>query len=369
MWMFNYSAATMAQQLATMTLSLFKMVTQRGGRVAKLSGYGNGVSIDRIRYQIDREALNVEYSIIPEEDEHTMPIEQQQGMEEVHSLREQRRLTRSIECVLPSLVGWDVQVTTKASSEEVEKSPWSATALRTKYRHSFSQDQITLRLIHSALPDAHSVLKVKLTVEVSPASRGIRLNGISKPIVEAEECDPSSHFISKTVLQDIASTVDLSYNTPTSVGSINSNDSASSSSIAITRIATERSAAGEKSISSRVRRNYIYFSSLLQEPEAKWRRSRYISISYGVMVTQCNLATEGRGVSITQLDSIDPTLVVYRAEATFLGVNVWDLFAAVVSPGARVYWDRQHEDGVLLEDVSELTELWHYKTKPAWPVK
>lgn len=369
MWMFNYSAATMAQQLATMTLSLFKTVAQRGGRVAKLSGYGNGVSIDRIRYQIDREALNVEYSIIPEEDEHTMPIEQQQGMEELHSLREQRRLTRSIECVLPSLVGWDVQVTTKASSEEVEKLPWSATVLRTKYRHSFSQDQITLRLMHSALSDAHSVLKVRLTVEVSPASRGIRLNGISKPIVEAEERDPSSHFISKTVLQDIASTVDLSYNTPTSVGSINSNDSASSSSIAITRIATERSAAGEKSISSRVRRNYIYFSSLLQEPEAKWRRSWYISISYDVVVTQCNLATEGRGVSITQLDSIDPTLVVYRAEATFLGVNVWDLFAAVVSPGTRVYWDKQHEDGVLLEDVSELTELWHYKTRPAWPVK
>jgi len=281
MWMFNYSAATMAQQLATMTLSLSKTVAQRGGRVAKLSGYGNGVSIDRIRYQIDREALNVEYSIIPE-DEHTMPIEQQHVMEEVHSLREQRRLTRSIECVLPSLVGWDVQVTTKASSEEVEKLPWSATVLRTKYLHSFPQDQITLRLVHSTLPDAHSVLKVKLTVEVSPASRGIRLNGISKPIGEVEERDPSSHFISKTVLQDIASTADLSYNTPTSVGSINSTDSASSSSIAITRIATERSSAGEKSISSRVRRNYIYFSSLLQEPEAKWRRSWYISISYGV---------------------------------------------------------------------------------------
>ena len=80
-------------------------------------------------------------------------------------------------------------------------------------------------------------------------------------------------------------------------------------------------------------------------------------------------ATEARGVSITQLDSIDPTLVVYRAEATFVGVGLWDLYGAVVSPGARVHWDRQHEDGVLLEDVNELTELWHFKTKPAWPVK
>jgi hypothetical protein len=40
-----------------------------------------------------------------------------------------------------------------------------------------------------------------------------------------------------------------------------------------------------------------------------------------------------------------------------------------VTPGARVFWDKQHEDGALLEDVNELTELWHYKTKPAWPVK
>ncbi|KAF9454468.1 hypothetical protein P691DRAFT_797224 [Macrolepiota fuliginosa MF-IS2] len=351
MWGFNSSTSSMAQQLSTMTLSLFKTVIKRGGRVAKLSGYGNGVSVDRIRYQIDREALTVEYAIIPEEDEHTTPSEQIQGMEEVHSLREQRRLTRSIECVLPYLEGWDVQVVTKGSSEEAERLPWSANALRTSSSSSSSGDEIVLRLTHTALPDAHTVLKVKATIEVSAGSRGIRLNGIPKPIVEAEERDPSSHFISQTILQDIASTADLSFNTVTSVGTRNSAASTSSSVNVITRTATERSAAGEKSILSRVRRNYIYFSSLLQEPEAKWRRT-----------------TEARGVSITQLDSIDPTLVVYRAEATFVGVGLWDLFATVVSPGARIFWDKQHEDGVLLEDVNELTELWHYKTKPAWPV-
>jgi hypothetical protein len=41
------------------------------------------------------------------------------------------------------------------------------------------------------------------------------------------------------------------------------------------------------------------------------------------------LATEQRGVTITQLDSIDPTLVVYRAEATFVGVGLWDLYGAI----------------------------------------
>lgn len=82
-----------------------------------------------------------------------------------------------------------------------------------------------------------------------------------------------------------------------------------------------------------------------------------------------HIATELRGVSVTQLDSIDPTLVVYRAEATFVGVGLCDLYGALVSPGARSYWDKQHEDAILLEDVNELTELWHFKTKPAWPVK
>ena len=82
------------------------------------------------------------------------------------------------------------------------------------------------------------------------------------------------------------------------------------------------------------------------------------------------LATEARGVTVTQLDSIDPTLVVYRAEATFVGVGLWDLYAAINSPGARLYWDKQHDNATLLEDVNELTELWHIKTKAGtWPAK
>jgi hypothetical protein len=72
---------------------------------------------------------------------------------------------------------------------------------------------------------------------------------------------------------------------------------------------------------------------------------------------------------VTQLDSIDPTLVVYRAEATFVGIGIWDLYGAIVTPGARAYWDRQYDDAVLLEDIDELTELWHWKQKPIWPAK
>ncbi|KAF5379410.1 hypothetical protein D9615_006499 [Tricholomella constricta] len=355
LWGFGTSS-NLTQQLSTMTLGLLKTVLKRGSHVPKLIGYGSGVSIDRIRFQVDREALTIDYSIIPEDDDHSMQTEGAQGMAEVHANREHRRLTRSVECVLPSSEGWDVRVTTKASSEEVEKLPWSAHAIRSSSFTSSSQspsippDQIVLRLSHAALLDDHSVLKVRAVIEISGPSSGLRLNGLPQTIQDVEDRDPSSYFISEQILQDVSSAVDLSFHTTSSLGTVNT--TASNESVhSLVRPAAERTAAADKSVLSRVRRNYIYFSSLLQEPEAKWRRT-----------------TEGRGVSITQLDSIDPTLVVYRAEATFVGVGLWDLYGAVVSPGAKIYWDKQHEDAVLLEDVNELTELWHYKTRPAWPV-
>ncbi|KAJ7065294.1 hypothetical protein C8F01DRAFT_1125065 [Mycena amicta] len=350
-WNIGTSSGTF-QQLSTMALGLFKTVMKRGVRIPKITGYGNGVSIDRIRFQVDREALTIDYAIIPEEDEH---VPSEQGIDELHALREGRRLRRSIECVLPAAQGWDVQVSTKASSEEVERLPWSVHAIRSSsfpssIDDSMPLDQIVVRLTHAPLIDEHSILKVRVVVEISGPTAGLRLNGLPQTIQDIEERDPSSYFISQQILQDVSSTADLSFNTTSSLHSGSSVRSMSSAP-SIPRPPTERTAAAEKSILSRVKRNYIYFSSLLQEPEAKWRRT-----------------TEAKGVSVSQLDSIDPTLVVYRAEATFVGVGLWDLYGAIVSPGAKVYWDKQHEDAVLLEDVNDLTELWHIKTKPAWPV-
>ncbi|KAK7031491.1 hypothetical protein R3P38DRAFT_2701217 [Favolaschia claudopus] len=351
-WNIGSSSSNILQQLSTMGIGLFKTVMKRGSRIPKLTGYGNGVSIERIRFQIDREALTIDYAIIPEEEEH---VASGQGIGELHAMREQRRLKRSIECVLPSDEGWDVRVSTKASSEEVEKLPWNMRAIRSSSFpattvQSLPLDQIVIRLTHAPLIDEHSLLKVRVVVERSGPSSGLRLNGLPQTIQEIEERDPSSYFISQQILQDASSTADLSFDTTPSIRTGSSSVASTSSSPSIPRPPTERTANAEKSILSRVRRNYIYFSSLLQEPEAKWRRT-----------------TDARGVSITQLDSIDPTLVVYRAEATFVGVGLWDLYSAVVSPGAQMNWDKSHEDAVLLEDVNDLTELWHLKTKPAWP--
>ena len=98
-------------------------------------------------------------------------------------------------------------------------------------------------------------------------------------VEELEPRDPASFFISQSMFQDASSVAEQSLHTQSSVAT--SATAATSTSRAstigerpqIVRQQTERSAAAEKSILSRVKRNYIYFSSLLQEPEAKWKQS------------------------------------------------------------------------------------------------
>ncbi|KAF8836940.1 hypothetical protein BDN67DRAFT_998273 [Paxillus ammoniavirescens] len=354
------SSSSACQQLCTMMLGLYKTVKRRGSRIPMLAGYGYGVGIERMRFQLDRQALTVEYSVHPEEDGSEESGTTTQNLDE---LREHRRLTRSIEYLLPAFEGWDVQVSTKASSEKVEKLPWTAIAIRAKPPPPTPGglgkllEVTAFRITHAPLPDSHSILKVRIVLELSGPSSGIRLNGLPQTIQTIEERDPGSFSAiqqqqQQQLLQDASSTADATFQTSSSVSSVGTIGSgATSTRQHLVGVVTERSAAAEKSILSRVKRSYIYFSSLLQEPEAKWKRT-----------------TEARGVSVTQLDSIDPTLVVYRAEATFVGLGLWDLYGALVSPGARVFWDKQHDDATLLEDVNELTELWHFKTKPAWPV-
>lgn len=282
MWNFG-SSTSLAQQLSTMTLGLLKTVSKRGSRVPRLIGYGNGISVDRVRFQADREALTIEYAVVPDDDEQ-QPHGELHGMDDVRALREQRRLTRSVECLLPCSEGWDVQVTTRGSSEAVEKLPWSAQAIKRNSSASVSlqpspqSDQLILHFSHSALSDDHSVLKVRVKIELSSPSGGLRLNGIPQSIEEVEERDPSSYHTAEQVLQDVSSTMDLSFQTSTSVGTMNSVPSTSSSTATLVRRNAERTAAVEKSILSRVRRNYIYFSSLLQEPEAKWRQGAFTFI-------------------------------------------------------------------------------------------
>ena len=366
-----------------MVLGLLKTTIKRRSRVPLFTGYGNGVAVSRIRFDLNRESLTLEYSIIPEDEDHhsTHSSDNLEGLDELHAIREHRRLTRTVEFGIPLYEGWDIQISTQASSDKVSQLPWSAKAYHSSSAAASSTsddptsatETVLYRVKHTALINDHSLLKVKIVIERS-ASRGLRLNGLPQVVESVEERNPASYLMSPQMLQDATSTADFSFHTVSSTGTGGTTMSSSSASKAVLQslpLTTERSAAQDKSIISRVRRNYIYFSSLLQEPEAKWKRSEY-KLAYAPQIyphVYHVAATEARGVSVTQLDSIDPTLVVYKAEATFVGVGLWDLYAAIASPGARPYWDKQHEDATLLEDVNELTELWHFKSRPTWPAK
>ena len=270
-----------------MAVGLFKTVSTRGTRIPLLTGYGNGVSIERVRFEIDREALTLDYSIVPEEEEKVQQPNEH-SLDEIHALREHRRLTRAIECSLPSSEGWDIQVATRASSEQVAQLPLTAQAVRQMQLSPASglsdAAKVMFNVKHAPLPETHadSVLKVRVIIELSGPSSGIRLNGIPQPIEEQEDRDPSTFYISEQMLQDAASVTDISFRTQSSMNTVatsTSNSSTIPERPQVARTLTDRTAAIEKSILSRVKRSYIYFSSLLQEPEAKWRRSKFTIIS------------------------------------------------------------------------------------------
>ncbi|KAL5513369.1 hypothetical protein ACEPAH_3768 [Sanghuangporus vaninii] len=341
------------QQLSLMIIGLLDTVKTRQLKVPSLTAYGLGVSIERLSFDIGRAALTIDYVIVPEDQEAVQDSSEVHGPDDLYVIKEQRRLQRSLKFLLPSCDGWDIRVATRASSESVAQLPWSTSANR------FNSSKVSFQIQHAPLFDDHSVLKVKLIAEYSAALKGVRVNGLQHVIENSIDHELKSFRVSSQLLKDASSAANVSLSgasTSTATAESDVSDSSSLQRPILSRMNSgvdtiPRGPAFDKSILARIRRNYIYFSSLLQEPEAKWKRT-----------------SDVRGVSVTQLDSIDPTLVVYKAEATFVGVGLWDLYGTIVTPGTRAYWDRQYEDATLLEDVNELTELWHFKTKPAWPV-
>lgn len=261
--------------------------------------------IERMRFQVDRVALTLNYSVVSDEgDPHFHTTE---GIDELQAVREARRLTRAVECTLPSSEGWDTQVSVKASSKEVEALPWLAKATRNSPPSPAPDlgapkphDTIVFQIKHSPLLDEQSIMKVQITIEKSGSSPGVlRLNGIPHKVETVEERDPSSYnpgmMIPNHITQDATSAAQISFQSVSTSSVAESSTRSVSSSIGGSNKTSpldlipgpvppapppsggpfgDRSEPAKKSILSRVKRNYIYFSSLLQEPEAKWRPSR-----------------------------------------------------------------------------------------------
>ena len=179
-------------------------------------------------------------------------------------MKERRRLERAIECTLPSSVGWDVQLTTRGSSSEVTALPWTVEVVR--MTSEAGREYLLLWARHAALPSKHALLKVTLSIEVAGGTKGLRLNGSPHPIGQTESRDPSAFRVPQPLLQDATSVTGLSFHTVSTAENTQSDTTSNRMSLRLTGPRTQN---GDKSILALVRRNYVYFASLLQEPEAK----------------------------------------------------------------------------------------------------
>ncbi|SAM85637.1 uncharacterized protein UBRO_08218 [Ustilago bromivora] len=353
-WM-GIPAGGLGMHLPELIKALLSHVRESTDKIPLLNDYGNCVELLSNTFDPTRDTLASEYAIVIEDAEARQAEDRaQKDLDTVHLLRSRRKLAAAVEFSLPASQGWDVRVDVKgqaapsstqsegAGSDESSRS-WRATAERSP------RSQYTILSIrHKQLQDADQLVRIKVTIQRVVASSDLRVNDAPVEVTPVEPRTAAS--LAQPLLEDTASISCISVATA-STGSAASIQAANPGSAANPSRTATPNLGFANQINSQIRRNYIYFTSLLQEPEAKWKP-----------------ISDMKGVTVTQLDSIDPTLVVYRAEATFVGVSVWDLFSTIGNPGARAYWDKTLDDATLLTDINELSSLWHTKSKPSWPV-
>ena len=333
-WQWNLKGAVLAthhQQVASLVSNFVTYVRTSAETIPLVSSYGRLLEFGSTAFDPTGDCLTVDYAIVAEDanataTEATMAS---RGLDGLEAVKERRRLERAIEFQLTTSQGWDVTVTTEPQGQGV-KDDWSPTVEKT-----MGSARTVLRLTHAPVEQPEHLVRVKLTIRRLVGGKIIRVNNNPVRVDQVEPRDPS--VLSRQMLDETATVGGLSQRTE---GTSHSNHSTEPVPIPATATA----------IGTLIRRSYIYFTSLLQEPEAKWRN-----------------VTDSRGVTVTQLNSIDPTLTIFKAEATFVGVGVWDVFSTVATPGARMIWDPQTESATLVDDLSELSSLWHIKTKAAWP--
>ncbi|EIW69033.1 hypothetical protein TREMEDRAFT_31220 [Tremella mesenterica DSM 1558] len=315
------------QHLPYLVTGLVDYAREGSEKVPVVLNFGPEVSIGSIGYDTARVTLSMGYAVVKGE---------------VDGYGDGKR--RQVEVGFSSTQSWDIQIHVKTQQgQESPSTVWTAivghappTDLGSK-----APNRLILRLTHAPLQEHEELIRVKVSIERTSSSiSGVRINGIPVTVESIDARAPQ-----RRVLEETESTSGISLR---SIGSEETTQASGPTDVRMN--GSGRSQAAEKAIASMIKRNYIYFTSLLQEPEPKWKP-----------------VLDSRGVAIHQLDSIDKTLVVFRAEAVFVGVNIWDLYATIASPGDRWVWDKTHDDATLVEDINELTDLWHFRSKAAWP--
>lgn len=333
-WQWNLKGAlfvTQHRQIASLLSDFIDYVREQGTHIPLVSSFGRSLQLGpATTFDQSQDTLNVGYSIVEEEELSVV------GVDEV---RERRRLERAIEFSLSSMQGWDVKIEMKGVTDTTESS-WVAVV------ESGLNGRLILRISHAKLSSKDQIVRVKVYIQRLAGSKVLKVNGDTKSIITVEPRNLSTLSLNIDDTASILTTSTTASTTPST--SSHSLPSPPSNTQAVDPLIRRRQFM--TAFDSLLRRSYIYYTSLLQEPEAKWRH-----------------VSDSQGVTVTQLNSIDPTLTIYRAEAKFVGVSMWDVYSTICTPGARAQWDKTLDDAVLVEDVNELSSLWHMKTKAAWP--
>ncbi|GAA6020826.1 hypothetical protein JCM10207_001669 [Rhodosporidiobolus poonsookiae] len=388
-------------------------------RVPLLRGYGRGVELNRDEYDVGAETRAVEYAVVfvppassssdgGEGEEGEGEAEgvgaNLQGLDELARRRERRRLERSVEVALPRLGvrfdplpsaggegsdaapaasggggagdGWDVRIIVKplgGSSASLAPSAEYAVSLSAPALSPSSTEPagpLALRVTHAPLAFPAHLVRATVRVQrlAGAGASGVRVNGervgVHRVVVGGREPGVGQGQLGLGWTEERASV--RSGASGDSAAAAAGASGAGESAVSLRSVAPSPATQRATQLAALLRRSYIYFLSLLQEPPAKWRA-----------------VSDSQGVTVTQLLSPDPTLTIYRAEAVFVGVGVWDVFATVVTQGVRRTWDRgiegvelvvgagAEEEGDAQGDEGEgagLSEVWWERRKGQWPV-
>lgn len=327
-----------------------------------------------------------------------------------------RGVTRSGGVVGRGRDGWDVRIssknvlssssTTSTTSPRGDQDEGERYTVRIETRQQKKKEdgededeammtRYDLKVLHDDVVDKDGLERFKMSITRLVGGKGVRVNGNLVPVTrptsndqqhdEDDEDDDDEEEEEVTRWREILKrSLELEQeptrlSTDKQLGSSSSGGGGGAASLSFsnhsgisirsnnstTTLSQQRQVACSSQISTLLRRSYIYFLSLLQEPPQKWKPITDSSV----------------GVTITQLLSPDPTLTIYRAEAVFVGVGVWDVFASVLSAWGTVAnnkggggsWDKGIEQSRLVRQDharggADLSEVWWEKRKGNWPV-
>ncbi|WFD41386.1 hypothetical protein MPSI1_000013 [Malassezia psittaci] len=340
--------------------SLISFTTQQGKELPLLGRYGAGVEIELVNGQSttlkDKHTSEIMYTVrkpFGARGGNTQSVDSP-NLDHVKFGPDLGMDQGTLSLILGLSQGWAMEVGAQniSESQAVDRSNerrWSASVVQTT-------TQYKVRLQHNC------AMRVRVTVHSTTDHKGVVINEQHQEVLANS---PEAHSQDRVPvwMERIAGVQRVP--TPLSLRTANEARTQSKREVDVSSIAQPGANLDEgggremscgtpptptwKPLASLVRRNYIYFTSLLQEPEAKWKA-----------------VSDLRGVTVTQLDSIDPTLVVYRAEATFVGLSVWDFFSTLNYPELAQVWDKSVGEARLVCDIGGQSSVWHLNTRGSW---